>query len=479
MLTATRLRVVACAIACWVTLPIAAAGAERPLTLDEALRLGVEKSEGIQIERHGLAAATAAARGARGAYDPVLELGGGWTKSTEPSNSAYSTPLAPEIESSEVGVAIRQLLPTGGAVSLHGRGVHETTDAGFALLSPADATRLGVELRQPLLRGLAIDEARLSTRVTRADRRGASASLDRALNETAASVEQTYWALAAARLEVSVRDEAVRLAEAQLEQTRARVESGTEPETEYAQPRAEIERRRGELLAARETVARTQNALKLLILGDSDRQAWREDIVPTDSIGVAVTTVDIEALLQGALATRPELGAVQSLLERRRAESAFTRSAALPGLDAVLSNDRIGLAGIALVLDLPILNRTARSAADVARNAERQAEAELSRVRKTIRAEVLDAAVTLETASQRIEAALAGLEAAQVQLAAENDRYAAGRSITFLVLTRQNDLSRARLDQISALADYRKARSEMARVTGSRIAGIRPDDSGD
>ena len=79
---------------------------------------------------------------------------------------------------------------------------------------------------------------------------------------------------------------------------------------------------------------------------------------------------------------------------------------------------------------------------------------------------MLDAAAALETAAERIEAARAGREAAEVQLSAEQDRYATGLSTNFLVLTRQNDLSRAQLDEISSLTDYRAARTEMARATG-------------
>jgi outer membrane protein len=187
----------------------------------------------------------------------------------------------------------------------------------------------------------------------------------------------------------------------------------------------------------------------------------------------------------------------------------------LPSLDAVVSYDRFGLAGarnpaaaitslppglegdlqrsletlgdggldatrVALVLGLPIVNRTARGNAAVARHVQRQAEADLAQVQKAIRAEVLDAAAALETAGQRIEAARSGRAAAEVQLAAEKDRYATGLSTNFLVLTRQDDLSRARLDEISALTDYRTARTEMARAAGSLLEerGIRVDDAG-
>ena len=99
----------------------------------------------------------------------------------------------------------------------------------------------------------------------------------------------------------------------------------------------------------------------------------------------------------------------------------------------------------------------------------RQAGAELTRQRKAVRAQVLDAAATLEAAAGRIEAARAAREAAEVQLAAERDRFAVGLSTNFLVLTRQNELSSARLAEIAALTDYRTARTELGRATGSLL----------
>ncbi len=100
---------------------------------------------------------------------------------------------------------------------------------------------------------------------------------------------------------------------------------------------------------------------------------------------------------------------------------------------------------------------SARANARIAANTERQAEADLSGTQKAIRAEILDAAAALETAAGRIDAARAEREAAQIQLSAEQDRFSAGLSTNFLVLTRQNDLASARLSEIQALTDYRAA----------------------
>jgi outer membrane protein TolC len=242
---------------------------------------------------------------------------------------------------------------------------------------------------------------------------------------------------------------------------------------------------------------RAENALKLMILSDRDAARWSAVVVPTESLQVEGETVDVPAALERALAKRPELEEASALLQRRRAESRSASDAARPKLDAVARYDRYGLAGssggsglapfdgrfgesftslragdfhaasIGVVLELPIRNQEAEGARASAQAIERQAQAEAARMRKTVRAEVLDAAATLETAGQRIDAARAARQAAEVQLAAEKDRYATGLSTNFLVLTRQNDLSRARLDEIAALTDYRMARTELARATGT------------
>ena len=128
----------------------------------------------------------------------------------------------------------------------------------------------------------------------------------------------------------------------------------------------------------------------------------------------------------------------------------------------VLGDGDFDDARVALVLGVPIGNRAAPAPARRGAAAPSGRPRPSSpRPRKAIRAEVLDAAAALETAGQRIEAARAAREAAEVQLAAERERYDVGLSTNFLVLTRQNDLSRARLDEIAALTDYRMARAEL------------------
>jgi outer membrane protein len=498
--------------------PRAIAPVERPITLAEAIELALANNEGIRIEREVLVSAEAAVDGAQGAYDPLVAAEGGWRETTPAVASSFSGAppgrLAPTTQVTAASASVSQLLPSGGRVAVRGSADRATTDSRFDLLSPSYGTGLGVEFRQPLLRDRTIDPARFQIRVAAVDRDRAAAGLRREVTDTVAAVESGYWTLVAARREVSVREEAVRLAEEQLSETDVRIEAGSSPETEIAQPRAELERRRGELFASREAAARAENALKLLILGDAGPGAggpsWGDRLVPAADADPVVAPVDVEAAMDRALAGRPELAAFEAFVERRRLETALAADAIRPALDAVVSHDRFGLAGsrnravtptpgvpsdvpgrlqgnlgdslglladgdfddtrVGLVFSYPIGNRSARAGAAIARSAERQAESDLVRARKTVRAEVLDAVAALETAGQRIAAARSEREAAEVQLSSERDRYGVGISTNFLVLTRQNDLSRARLQEIAAQTDYRRAATELARVTGALLA---------
>jgi HAE1 family hydrophobic/amphiphilic exporter-1 len=485
--------------------PIAAA-TEHVLTLRDALRLALHGSETLVIGREGVSAAEANETSATGAYDPTVELNGDALHSTQPSNAAFPVsaayPIAPDTRSAQLGLNVRQFVGTGGTLSVRGYGSRQTTESGLALLTPAYNAQLGAEFRQPLLRGRATDPARTAMSVASADRRRAEASLQGDLNGTLAEVERAYWLLVASRQVVSVREEAVALAAEQLEETRSRIESGAAPGTELAQPRAELERRRADLLGARENLSRADNRLKLLILRDDDSAPWSDTIAPADTGVVDSVSLDRDALMKQALNGRPELDSYAAMVSRREVETRGAHNLEWPALDAVVSYDRYGLAGTAnafgsggsvpsalsgdlgnafhtlgeggynafrvgFVLGLPVGNREARGASEAAEHIQAQAQADVSRARKQIRVEVLDACAAVETATHRIEATRAAREAAEIQLDAERDRYLAGQSINFLVLTRQNDLSSARLDEISARTEYLTARTELARATGS------------
>ena len=500
--------------------PLAARGApppaEVPLSLAEARVLALQKNVDLRVERENLAISASGEAKAKGAWDPSLRADARWRDRTDPVNSIISGApegeLAPTSSGYAANLGITQLLPTGGSLALTTSASRDETDNVFAILSPAWSTSIGLELRQPLLKNLAIDPARQSLRVARADRGRSAASVARVTAETVAAVERTYWTLLAARRDVEARASAVALAERQKADVAARVEAGTLSEADLAPPVAELERRKGDLWAARESASRAENALKALLLADPADPLWPARLVPAEEPESGPATApDVDAALASAVALRPEIAEATARLERLAIDDEAARDRTRPQLDVVAAYARRGLAGaqnpdlkppfqidatsipdaidgglgrsygtiregrfpdasIGLSLTLPLGNRAARADAAIARSGRTQAELALLKTRQAVEVEVRNAAVALETAGQRVAAARAAKAAAETQLGAEEERFAAGLSTSFFVLTRQNDLTQALLSETAALADLRKARVELSRAAGTLLS---------
>jgi len=490
------------------------APADTSLTLADATARALAKNHDIAIEKESFRIAGASLSRAEGAYDPSFRLDARYRDRTDPVNSILSGAPegadAPHLKGASGSAGVSQLLPTGATVSLTTSVSRDTSDNTLTLLTPSYTTSFGLDVRQPLLQNRAIDPVRRAIRVAGIEKGRSTASLKRTVAETVAAVERAYWTLVAARREVAVRRSSVTLADEQRNDAQARIEAGTLPESDIAQPTAEVERRRGELYAGEESLRRAELQLKTLILAESEDPLWGDAIDPADSAETAVAPVDLAAALKAAEESRPEIAQGQSAVDRQEIEVAAADDRVLPQLDLVASYARRGLAGslnpnarsftgqpttvsdqldgglgrslgtipenrypdasIGLALTIPIGNRQAHADAAIARSQKSQAAFALAQLKQRVAVEVRNAANALQTAAQRIEAARSGRQAAETQLRAEKERFAVGLSTNFFVLTRQNDLTRAQETEITALTDYRKALTELARSSGTLLA---------
>ena len=485
----------------------------RPLSLFDATKQALEKNHDIAIVRDSFQIAGASLKRADGSYDPTFRLDARYRDHTDPVNSIFSgavTPdLGPNYHDATGAASVSQLLPTGGSMALSLSTARNRNLNTLVPLSASYSTSLGIDLRQPLLQGLAIDPARRAIRVAKLEKDRSAASLKKTVADTVANVERAYWSLVAALRSASVAKKSVALAEEQKTNTKARIEAGALPESDLAQPLAEVERRRGELYAAEENAQQAELVLKTLVLGDPADPAWGETFVPSDEPDTPHRPVDLAEALSEAERSRPELKDAALTVARRDVELDAAKDRVKPQLDLVASYARRGLAGdtnpyfsspfpiaagvppalsggigrsfgtvwdnefpdasIGLALSIPIGNRAAKADAVIAGAQKRQALTALDQRKQLVAVEVRNAVLALETAAQRLEAAKAGRAAAETQLRAETDRYNVGLSTNFFVLTRQNELAAAELTETGALTDYRKAQTSLARSMGTLL----------
>jgi outer membrane protein TolC len=504
----TKIGSMALALLCTATL----AQAQQPLTLAEATTRALSRNTDIRIARDDVEAASARELSANGSYDLRLHAEGGDHYHRDPIITLFSGAppgsLSPWENDLTSSVSLTQLFKSGATASASASVARDTTNNVFTLFTPAFLTSVAVQARQPLMRGFRTDSARTNLTITALDRNRSDAVLNQQIQDTVAAVERAYWALISAQREVTVRQASVDLAEQQRVDTQARIDARTAAALDIAQPVAEIERRRGDLFAAQETEARAERTLKLLMTDDPSDPLWSQTLVPADPVEVDTKRVDIQRALSDAFSHRPELTALGADVSVADAQLALAKDNLRPQVDVVAGYTMKGLAGdkntdvlafvpnlptdiptplagdlftswhvmadqkfpdasISLQVDIPLGRRQAKGDFGVAQVQQRQASVRLQQTRDRVMVEVLNATTALETAASRIQAARAGLQAATTQLQAEQERFGAGTSTNFLVLTRQNDLAQAQLTEISAATQYRQALADFARATGT------------
>ncbi len=490
-----------------------AALAQQPITLADATARALQRNTDIRVEREQVTAAEQREAGALGSYDVHLKADASERHHLDTITSLFTgappgevTPSNNDFSSS---VSISRLFKSGGTATASATVARNGTDSFFTLIAPAYITSIGVQVRQPLFRNLRTDAARTQLTITALDREKSNALLQQQVFETVAAVERAYWQLVEAKREVEVRSDSITLAEKQRTDTQSRIDARTAAALDIAQPTAEVERRRSDYFLAQENAARAERQLKLLMTDDPADPIWSQTFAPTDQVDVAITRVDIQRALADAMSRRPEIAAMTADVRATEAQTALAKDALRPQVDVVGGYTMRGLAGthnpqtvafpgvitpfpdvlagalgqsyamlfqqrfpdasIGVSVDVPLGRRGAKGDYGAAQAQQRQASLRLSQTRDRLAVDVLNAATALETAAARIQSTRAGLAAAGTQLRAEQDRFDAGASTNFLVLTRQNDLQQAQLAEISALADYRKAQTEFARATGTLL----------
>jgi outer membrane protein len=124
---------------------------------------------------------------------------------------------------------------------------------------------------------------------------------------------------------------------------------------------------------------------------------------------------------------------------------------------------------VGVAISFPLHNRTAEANLAGARIQREQLQASYRSQDQAIEMDVRNAAQSVDTAQKRMVASRQARESAEQQLAGEQKLYEVGRSTTFLLLQRQNELTIARTSELQAQTDYNKALADLQRATSATL----------
>jgi outer membrane protein len=461
------------------TLPAAEPQGALRLSLEEAVLFALRYNRSLTVEQlNPLVAGTFEAI-ERAAFDPALFAELRFDRGRRPRSSVMESSRG---STAEIGVGKR--LPTGTDIELSIN--HSREDSSGTSRQQQHGAAVDLSVTQALLRGASrranlvdLQQAELDTLASHYELRGFAESL-------VADVEQAYWDYALAADRLAIFENSLQLAERQLDETEQRIRAGALPEAERTAARAEVARRRQELIDARADHSRLRLSL-LRLLSPPSAAGWQRPVEPVSRPLPPAEPLDpVAGHIALALRLRPELNEARLRLRQGRLEAIQTRQGLLPRLDLFMTLGRTGYAAsfgeafrdiggdgydlaAGIRFEYPLGNRAAEARHGSAQLRQTQARASLDNLAQLVALEVQQAYLEAQRAAAQIDASRATRELQAAVLETEQARLRAGRSTGLLVAQAQRDLLAAQTEEAGALVAYRQALTELYRLDGSLL----------
>lgn len=465
----------------------------RTISLNECLRMALQHNLDVQIERWAPEIARFTLRSSYGIYDPILDF---TAKETYDSFPAQDDPRkqnpydAYKITTDTFAPALSGRLPMGltyglSAGSDFSRTSTELLPIGLRETNDYAATA-SLALRQPLLKNLWIDAERQTILVNKKHLKIAEQSLRQQLINLVTKVQVAYYELIFARENIKVQQKALDLVRQLVKENRDRLNVGRLAPLEEMQSESQAETSLTDLIAAQQSSAEQQNALKSL-LHDNFRD-WPDVVLePAETLGVLPFAFNRTESWQTAIAQRPDYQQMRLELEKRDLMVRYRRNQLFPNLDLVGSYGGRGVRNsfedavtevnhiaypaysYGVVFSIPLSRQGERNSYKAAQAAQQQGQLQLKKLEQEILIQVDNAGRLVQTTYQRVHSTRQARVYAEAALGAEMKRLAVGKTTSFVVLQLQRALTEARLAEIRALADYNKAQVQLAFSEGNTL----------
>jgi len=465
------------------------------LTLDQAVRRAVENNPDLAIVRLGTEVEAARVGESRGAFAPMFSTTVGRSSNVTPPSNFLLGDQGVNVDDAFWSTGVRQRLPFGGGTwSASWDSARTTTNNPISSFDPSLQAGFQIAVSQPLLKDRVVDAARYQYSIARRNERSSDLRFRESAVQTTAAVKQAYWTLKATRANVTVQERSLELASELARQTKIRVDAGQIPPLDLVEAEAEVAQRRENLIRARTGDDDAEDRLRRLIMDPADASFWAVRLDPIEEPTQRDALPDVDAAVAQASGARLDVARASLELENAKATTEFLDNQRLPDVRLETSYGGAGLGGSQFVRsggfpgtitgsrtrsfgdalgqafgpDYPrwsvgltvskSFGRTyedaSRARADVER---RQAAQRISSLQLQAAETIRQAGRQIRSTAERIDAARAGATLAQQRLDAEQRRYDAGLSTTFLVTQAQRDLLQAQVNLLQTTLDYESA----------------------
>jgi outer membrane protein TolC len=455
--------------------------AAREMSLQDCIQMALSHNFDVQIERFDPQASLYNLRADYSGYDPIFNFSGKHSFNVATTNQTPTTTTRSDSFNSDIGGTA----PWGLQYDFSGNAADQRFEPGPDSAESTSGS-IGVTLTQPLLKNFWIDKTRLTIRVDKIQLKFSEQSLRQQFITTITAVENAYDELIYAQESVKVQQEALNLAQTQLDQDNQRVQIGTLAQLDVQQDQAQVAQSQANLIAAQSTLNKDQNTLKNLIT-DAYSQWHDTDIQPTVRLEAPLQLFDLQDSWGKGMTERPDLLQSRLNVEKQGIQLKFDRNQIYPELDLIgtygfngASKEFSGTLGqfnegnapfysYGAQLTIPLGNLGPRNQYKSDKAIEAQLLLKLKQLEQTIMVQIDNDVKQAQSDYQSVNATRSARTYAEAALDAEQKKYNVGKSTTFTVLQLQNTLTADRAAEIRALANYNEDLANLANDEGSTL----------
>jgi outer membrane protein len=483
------------------TAPFVTTGPRVDLSIEEAVARAREKNIDIGVARITPRLTDFTIAGLEANYRLNLTSNGSnfqrQTQLPRLTTQGITSPTTQTSQAWNAGFA-QNLWKGGGNYTVNWQNSRVNSPASTNLRNPQLTSGLTFSLTQPVLRGFKIDATRASLKTSRISQQNDEISLQSTTSTTMANTRNAYWDLVFAIQAVEAAQNSLDISSKLVQDNQARVEIGTLAPIDIKSAEAEQANRRLTLVQAQATVRTAELALKRLIVSGTDDPLWASSINPVDRPAATPEPINVEAAVARALRERTDVQRslnnlkisdinLQQQVDQTKPQLNLTANYGLQGLGGTIFNftgpadpntgirpftttpsgyfdalrNIVGLDAPTLTVGFTFAYPLGRSAqeATVARSrlSLEQTQANLKALQLQIATDVANAALTVQSSLEAVQASKKARELAQERLNAMQSKFEVGMSTNYEVVQAQRDFLDAQNNELRNLLNYRKA----------------------
>ncbi len=492
-----------------VVAPPPGSGPLAPITLEDAVARALERNIDIAVVRLEPRISDWELTAQRASFLPTLNATFGPEGATRAATRNIDGGAVVTSDTLRYNAGVTQQLPFGGGdYTVNFTNSRVASSDERSLRNPTFNSNLQFRLTQPLLRDRSTDAIRTQIRILQINQDVTDMQVRATIENTLADVRNAYWELVYAIRAIDVAQRSLALSEKLVEDNRIRVEIGTLAPIDIVQAEVQSATAAQALTIAEATWRTADLNLKRLIVGSTQDELWRSRLHPVDQPTVTRQPVDAEGAVTRALAQRIDLQQDRRTLQTNDMSMRLLDNQTKPLLDLQATYGMTAVGGPQLgsgadgqdvtipggynqalrqifAFDYPtwalqaVASYTIGTSAAKARLASakiqyEQTQAQIRARELQVATEVTNAALDVESALKRLDAARLTRELAEKQLEAEASKFEVGMSTNYQIVQFQRDLANARNSELRAILDYQRALVEFERVqsVGGTTGGI-------